>query len=269
MTPSTQAPAKNLLRPRQVQEGREELRRIDEMLSAPPHIRTKISDPRGMSARRHRLKAELEEFTPKPFAASEKDAAVRDFGRLKKEIAVGMPSSEEMRRNPPGAVQKHQAWERRNKTKVLKMKEIGLRLQASGDLDDTLGEAAINVELLRNHSTGFDLPLDGAQIPRKTNYHMPAQPDSVVLSDEQVKTLEQVEPDLAKQLALLSPEVRSQVKLALQKFMAESAEPTPPAKPLQRIARLRQACKANGINSFGKRIPQMVELLAAKGVTVE
>lgn len=279
MTPATQAPAKNLLRPRQVQEGREELRRIDEMLNAPPHIRTKISDPRGMASRKQRLKAELEEFTPKPFTESERTGARRLFEGLQEEIAVGMPSSEEMRRNPPGAVQKHQAWEKRNKKKVLKWKEIGLRLQASGDLDDTLGEAAINVELLRKHSTGYDLSLDGAQIPRKTDYHMPAQPDSVVLSDEQVATLEEIEPDLAKQLALLSPAVRSQVKQALQKFMAESAEPAAPApaKPpkkalppaMQRVLDLQKLCKEHGINSFRMKVGAMAAALAAKGVTVE
>jgi hypothetical protein len=260
--------AKNLLRPRQVQESREELSRIEGMLNAPSHVRSKISDPRAMAARAHRLKDELDKFTPKAFSPTEKDVAVRAFNRLRDEIAVGMPSSEEMRRNPPGAVQKHQSWERRNKTKVLEWKNIGLRLQASGDLDDALGDAAINVELLRNHSTNRDLSMDGAQIPKATDYHFPPQPESVVLSDAQIATLDKIDPDLSRQLALMPAEMRLQVKEILQKFMSESAEPASPGRAY-RIAKLRRVCKENGVNSFGKSIREMVDLLSAKGITIE
>lgn len=276
---------KNLLRPTQVRESQEELSRIDAMLNAPPHIRSKISDPRAMASRRHRLKAELEEFTPKPYSTAEKDKAIADFHRLGEEIKVGMPSDEVMRRNPPGAVQQHQAWERRNKAKVLARKHIGLRLATSGDLDDTLGDAAINVELLRKRATYHDLPLDGAQIPRTTDYHMPAMPDSVVLNDADIELLKTIAPNVANALGTLPAEMRSEVKALLAKYRTESVEPAPAAVPaaaptpakakgalnpaMQRVANLRVLCKKHGINSFRMNVEMMTAALKEKGVEVE
>lgn len=266
----------NLLRETQVRECREELSRLDGMLNAPPHIRSRV-DVQEAHRRRGRLRRELEAQTPQPYDAREKDAAVRRFHQLGEEIKVGMPSSEVMRRNPPGAVQQHQAWERRNKKKVLERKHIGLRLHATGDLDPVLGEAAINIELLRDHSTGRDLAMDGAQIPKTSDFHFGApRPESVVLSDEQISTLQEVDPELAGQLALMDSETRGKVKAILQKFIAESAEPATPEKPkrvlhpaMQRMTNLRSLCKANGINSHKMKADDMAAALRAKGIEVE
>lgn len=280
--PELHTPIKNLLRPRQVQEAKDELRRIDDTLNSPPHIRSKISDPRMMAARRHRLREELDEYTPKPYAEHEKDAAVKRRQQLAEEIKSGMPSDEVMRRNPPGAVAFHQAWERKNKKNVLEWKHIGLRLHASGDLHDTLGEAAVNVETLRKHSSGFDLAMDGAQIPKKTDFHIPPKPDSVVFGDAEIKALEEVKPDLANKLAMMDADTRRSIKGILERFFDESAPVAEAPKPepavvkkkplnpgMQRMANLRALCKREGINSWGMKTEKMVEALKAKGVAAE
>lgn len=48
---------------------------------------------------------------------------------LRDEILQGMPTQEEMRRNPPGAVHKHMSWEKANKQKILTWKNYRIALE--------------------------------------------------------------------------------------------------------------------------------------------
>ena len=67
-------------------------------------------------------------------AMSQKEKAQRRilFVRLRqltKEIQVGMPTAESMRKAPPGAVKDHLAWERTNKARIAEWKNLQLRLR--------------------------------------------------------------------------------------------------------------------------------------------
>jgi len=77
-----------------------------------------------------RLDTSLNAQTPKAFVGAEVDAAVQMERELRERILQGMPSQEEMRKSPPGAVDKHIEWEKRNKTDLLKWKNLKLRLNA-------------------------------------------------------------------------------------------------------------------------------------------
>ena len=124
------------LRPWQAEKLNEEKRRLEETLTAPPHIANQIQD-RGMLARQlRRLNTQIETQIPKPYSAGDLDLAVARERELLEEITTGMPTQAEMRRNPAGARDKHRAWEKRNKIKILEWRNIRLRRRASGASED-------------------------------------------------------------------------------------------------------------------------------------
>lgn len=217
----------NLLRPNQVQEMHEEIRNLEETLSAPPHIRSQITDRRSMTQRLGRLKKDADAYTPRAFQVSERDAAVKEFATLADTIRGGMPSSEEMRRNPPGAVGKQITWDKRQKKAVQRYKHLALRLLAGGDLPahlDHAGDVA-NIEMLRPLKTYQDVSMDGAQIPKKTDIHIGADPVGTVLfTAEEEAALTEFAPALAGMLAVMDNDQRTEVKAMLEKLMAVKAE---------------------------------------------
>ena len=129
---------KTLLRPSQRVALQEDLQQAEEKLTNPemaPYLQHKAD-----AQRQHRaLKKALEDGSPEPFASGvEKDQAAARARDLRDEILVGMPSQEEMRRNPTGAVSKHMQWEKANKAKILEWKRTVQRLDpASDDMDLT------------------------------------------------------------------------------------------------------------------------------------
>lgn len=151
-----------LLRPHQV----------NEMLSDKENLQHQLNNPlikdKGMvTTQLRKLNHQLETQTPKPYVGKEVDSAVQESERLKEELLQGMPSQEEMRKSPPGAVDKHRTWEKRNKAKLLKWKEIQLRLNAGSDENDVA-----NFE--RYRPIGSTLNMANAVIPGK-QYFMPSE----------------------------------------------------------------------------------------------
>lgn len=153
----------NLLRPNQQVEMKDEVRILEDKLQS-PHIEDKGTVRRQL----HRLKQQLEIQTPKPFVGAEVDAAVKREQDLREQILQGMPSQEEMRKSPPGAIDKHRTWEKRNKEKIIEWKNIQLRLHADSNEVDIA-----NFERFR--PTSSSLNMDNAFIPGN-QYFMP--PDS-------------------------------------------------------------------------------------------
>lgn len=239
----------NLLRPNQVAEMQDELRGLEEMLNAPPHIRAQISDRPGMRKRADRLKKDAEKYTPRAYAPTDRDAAVKEFEALAESIKEGMPSSEEMRRNPPGAVGKQIAWDKRNKQTVARYKHIALRLQAGGDLPLNLRNAgdAANIELLRPLTTNRQLGMDGAQIPKTTNFHFGADVAGTVLfSAEEMAVLTAKAPAVAGSLAVLDNAARADIKRLLGSLMA-------PATPAPEVVKdEKPTIKSLGYNGMKK-----------------
>lgn len=218
----------SLLRPNQVAEMNDEIRGLEDMLNAPPHIRAQISDRGGMRKRADRLKKDAEKYTPRAYGPGERDAAVTEFETLADSIREGMPSSEEMRRNPPGAVGKQIAWEKRNKTTVARYKHVALRLQEGGDLPVHLRHAgdAANIELLRPLTTRRDLSMDGAQIRKTADIHIGADPaGTVIFSADEEQILKDDFPAVYGSLGTMDNAQRQLTKAFLQTLMAGA--PTP------------------------------------------
>jgi len=186
---------KPLLRPDQAQAAREEIASLEAKMTS-PHIQDKGEVYRQLQ----RSKKLYEQQIPKPPAnADEEGRMVARSRQLLNEILTGMPSQEEMRKAPPGAVDKHRSWEGRNKARILEWKNLQLRLRP-GERD------AANLE--KHRPTASTLNMDNAQIQGK-QFFMPAtNGPAVVFSQEQIEYLK----SLGFEPSLMSNDQRSAVK---------------------------------------------------------
>lgn len=266
----------NLLRPNQLEDAKDEMARLEDMINAPPHIRNAISDMPELRRRFKNLKVEMDKATPRAFAPTERDAAMKEFARLADIIRDGMPSSEEMRRNPPGAVGKNRDWQERTKKAVARYKHLALRLQAGGDLPLRLkrsGDAA-NIELLRPLTTSHQLSMEGAQIPKKTDYHFGDDiANTTVFSDNEIETIQTVDPEIADALALMTPELRAKVKQAITAALNPKAKAKQPKIAKGKKVHAKSAwnetqrlAKQHGIKAFGRSKAAVLADLAARGI---
>lgn len=100
---------------------------------------------------------------PTDLSSETRDALYRRECEVAEQIRQGMPTTEQMRRNPPGAVGMNQRWERAHKDKVLEWKN--LRLLNNPDSDD---KDLANVDILRSSQLlpdGSSTFMPAAQIP--------------------------------------------------------------------------------------------------------
>lgn len=195
---------KPLLRPDQLQSAQEEIKSLEHKLNNPL-----IQDKGEVHKQLRRARHTLDMQTPRaPEDSEEEGRMVKRSDELLAEILQGMPSQEEMRKAPPGAVDKHRQWERRNKLKILEWKNLRLRLTVgSGDRE------VANLERHRPRSS--TLNMDNAQIPGKQFFMPNTSGPSVVFSDEQIALLRQLSPQLADALSLMSNPQRQEVKDAV------------------------------------------------------
>ena len=201
---------KNVLHPRQITEITEQKAQLQEILSAPPHIRNQLQQG-GAAVRKQVQDAEaLLRQAPKPFSSEEIDGAVKAEKELRNSWLEGMPTQAEMRRNPPGAVDKNIAWNRAKKNDVLKWKNLRRRLQAS-EVSGIPENDVSNIEMYRPSSG--DMNMDNAQISGK-DFHIPSFDNGLptVFTNEDKSTLEGIDPEVSSQLALLDNEQRAKVK---------------------------------------------------------
>lgn len=193
-----------LLRPTQLKNAIDEKSSLEKKLNNP-----NIQDKGEVAKQLRRLDVQLREQTPAPFAGPDKDMAVRFEEELRGQILQGMPSHEEMRKNPPGAVEKHIDWEKRNKVKLQMWKNVRLRLNA-GTEDDSVA----NFEKFRPRTS--TLNMDSAQVTGSMHFlPPPGVAPSVVFTDEQLAAIRLIDPELLGSLALLDNEQRASVKSAL------------------------------------------------------
>ena len=101
----------------------------------------------------------LADQSPEPLTGDEQDKASKLERELRTEITQGMLSGEEMRKNPATAVDRHMKWERYNKAKILRWKNLRLQLNAGSEERDVA-----NLEQYRPVSSGHRIMTD-AQIP--------------------------------------------------------------------------------------------------------
>jgi hypothetical protein len=165
-----------LLRPNQIAEYEHTEKSLERKLK-----NKYIEDKAAVRGQLRRLRSNLEKQRPIEPIGEEKDAMVKETDTLLEEIKIGMPSQEEMRKCPPGAIDKHRIWERRNKAKIQQWKNNQLRLNAGSDAVDIA-----NLEVYR--PTKNSLNMDNAfikgedyHLPEKIGYCMPFSDDDIRL----------------------------------------------------------------------------------------
>lgn len=162
------------LQPAQVKDLVEERAAITEVLSAPPHISNAVQDRGAMRKHAQHIERSLHHDAPKPYAGEEVDKAKERESELLDRIVAGMPTQAEMRRNPPGAVDKHRNWERRHKADLMEWKNIRRRLLVGGHIDGPVDATDVsNIERYRPAGGAQELSMDNAQIAGRA-YFMPA-----------------------------------------------------------------------------------------------
>jgi len=155
----------HLLRPNQREEMQADKRGLENSLKS-PNLQDRSTATRQLRV----LNKQLEEQSPKAFSEDEIDGKVKREKQLKKDILEGMPSQEEMRKSPPGAVGKHQSWEKRTKQKMLEWKNIMLRLN-----HDSSDPDIANFEKHRPVSSTMNM--DNARIPGQQFFMSPDTPE--------------------------------------------------------------------------------------------
>lgn len=237
------------LKQNQVEELTAEKDRLSRMLNAPPHLRNAIQDAPTQFSLLRRLTQQLEKDTALPYQGAQIDTAVRREAELRERITNGMPTYAEMRRNPPGALEKQLAWQERTSNDVEEWKNVRRRLWAGGQITENVSDGSIaNIEMLRQHGGPNELSMDSAQIPIARTYSGLGGRSSV-LTDEEIQLLKKLAPKLAQALPLLSADQRDEVKDALHTDVKVATE------NLEGVAHkeLRERCRAAGLETGGAR----------------
>jgi len=163
MSQAAQTATVNYLRPNQVDELEGEVKTAEAALAPENAVFAKNLDRGAMAKQLKNAKTMLHDQSPPEVKKGEADKLVAQERELRETILIGMPSQEEMRKNPPGAVAKHREWERRNKENVQNWKNIKLRMNLGSDDQDIANLEAHRP--IRN-----TLNMDGAQIPGTQHY---------------------------------------------------------------------------------------------------
>ena len=159
------SPSGNILRPAQMAEHYNDLRHAEADLENP-----KVQDKGAVRQRVGNLKRQYESQAPRPITDGRlKDALEKEANQLLSEILPGMLSQEEMRKNPPGSVDKHLRWERVNKPKIIRWKKIRCVQNADNSDPHTWDRDAANLEQYRPAGPQDKFRAD-AQITGKMSY---------------------------------------------------------------------------------------------------
>lgn len=127
------------------------------------------ANPKAAIARKYAesVKEKLEKQSAPVLKGPELDAVVKEEKELREQWQVGMLSHEEMRKNPPGAVDRLRAWEKKNKSKVLRWKNAQRTINPDNDDQDLA-----SIERFRPKTS--QLNMDNAQI-QGTNFNFPSE----------------------------------------------------------------------------------------------
>jgi hypothetical protein len=231
------ATTENVLHPRQVSELTEEKRRLERVFEAPSYVRAQLQDGGANIAKQIREVDRVLAQSPRPYGNEDIDAAHRAEAELRANWLEGMPTQAEMRRNPPGAVDRHRRWEKAKKNAVLKWKQVRRRLHATGVSVDRLSDESdiSNIEMYRPAGGPQELSMDNAQIPVQRTVHLPpvgAGP-TAVMSDEDGELLGRLDPELRESMAVLDNDARARV-LEYVRSIKDGVPPAADAAPKKR-----------------------------------
>jgi len=147
---------------RQVKDLQADIAGLESNLNDP---KARIEDRGEVVKQLGRIKRDLQVQAPPETTPMQRDTLAREERELLEEIKVGMPSFEEMRKCPPGAIGKHMQWEKKNKPKIMRWKNIRKVLNSENDDVDLS-----NLEMHRPRMS--TLNMDNAMIAGK-DYFLP------------------------------------------------------------------------------------------------
>ena len=199
---------KPLLRPAQLDEAKNQVKQAEAKLSNPA-----IQDKGEARKQLIRARQTLESQTPRPPAdAAEEGQMVARSKHLLNQILTGMPSQEEMRKAPPGSVDKHMGWEKRNKPAILEWKNLQLRLRP-GERE------AANLE--RHRPVNSTLSMDNAVVQGKNIFIPDNVGATVVFSDAELAQMDGLKAGLRDTVGSMTNEQRQVVKDMLELMPAK------------------------------------------------
>ena len=211
LAPTAPESIKPLLRPDQAEQARRDIANAEAKLQS-PHI----EDKREARNQLLRLRKTTEAQIPRaPESGDEEGRMVsRSKELLEHIVADGMLSQAEMRACPPGAPDKHLAWERRNKPAILEWKNLQLRLRP-GERE------AANLE--RYRPVAGSMNLDNSVVDRKMFFGIEnVTGPTVAFSDEELVALEAIAPEIRAEVASLSNEERAVIKRTIAGFVSKA-----------------------------------------------
>ena len=217
----------NLLRPQQVIDLTDEKKKLERAASN-PHLQDRGEVLKSL----RRISSQLETQTPKPYSGVDLDQAVRREAELRAKLLEGMPSQEEMRKSPPGAVGKHMEWEKQNKRRLAEWKNLRLRINVGTSDPDVA-----NFERYRPKDS--TLGMQNALISG-TQFHLPNNlSPAIIFSEDQLEFLRQHSPEIAEKLALLSNVQRQEVKELAEAGIGMAPVKKAKVKPIVKKAKVK------------------------------
>lgn len=234
-----------LLKQSQIEDLQSERDRLSSQLNAPPHLRRAIQDPALMMKTLKGIERSLNEDAPVAYQGPELDKALKRAKELRDLIQADMCTQAEMRRNPPGALDKHIAFESKHEGNILEYKNIQKRLLAAGALPSGMSErSAANIEMFRPAGGPGEMNMDNAQIPVTRTISLGANRSST-LNEREIEIIKLLAPDIYEKLALLSSEQRDDLKAAIGD--------APLDIDALKMNELQERCRALGFESGGSK----------------
>ena len=206
-----------LLKHHQIQDLEEEKQQLTAALSSSNPFRSKISKPQLMYSRLKSIDKLIETSAPTKLPGDEQDKLAKLEVELRSAWTQGMPTEEEMRKNPAGMVARHQKWEKANKAVILKWKNVRRQLEPESEDPDLA-----NIETFRPAGV-LDRMVANAQIPGAMNFRsVPSEnwnaafgekgPDSALEQAKRVRReLTEEQKEAARQRLVLARERKKQL----------------------------------------------------------
>lgn len=218
------------LRQHQIDEIENEKRVIENTLDQNSRA---VQDRGNLQSHLRRIDTQLNTQAPPECSGEDRDRMVKENREIEARLVPGMPSDEEMRRNPPGVVGRHMRHEKRAKSKdhfkegdLARWKNNQLTLN-KGDEDPDIA----NFERLRPiHNMGS---MQGAQIPGTQYFGTHPSPayldgydETFGKEDHQLSSAEPELEDESPELEDESPEPRMKVVRRTKKKSSKAKRKT-------------------------------------------
>lgn len=157
---------RRIFRPWEADEIKNNKRTLQKALES-PHV----EDKSAVRAAIGRMSDMEREHGVPELTADQRDKASKKVKELEGQIREGMLSHEEMRRNPPGAVDQNVWWERRNKARINTWRNLNAALHRGIPADQA--QSLFSVERLRPQTSRLNM--DNAQIPAARAFSFPSE----------------------------------------------------------------------------------------------